>query len=283
MGLKNVIAECVQQGKGTVEEGKRELSFELYKKLMEWGTTGKEAFFFRSYLGNTWNFMCRSKNTERLCHKHFVWNQDSAGVPFAHGKNNQAGDPRKMKPLNLYLDPFDPRVHTILATFEYNMVVFPEVLADLDGPLYPGSQESQSNRFSRMLAVVLKAHEKEVNEMGYNILEIGVHSIQKGATTFISSGTTAAPSSMSVDLRGGWSMGGSVRNVYMLYKKAWDQYIGRLMAELPVLLEKLAVSNPDFILMEENDLFVPPVPETPENKAELKEMIQVAIEGIFGR
>jgi hypothetical protein len=34
-GLKNVVTECVQQGEGTVEEGKREVSFELYKKLME--------------------------------------------------------------------------------------------------------------------------------------------------------------------------------------------------------------------------------------------------------
>ena len=68
------------------------------------------------------------------------------------------------------------------------MVVFPEnLVAHPDGPLYPGSEESQSERFSHMLAIVLKAHKKEVNEMGYNIWEIGVHSIRKGAaTTFIS-------------------------------------------------------------------------------------------------
>ena len=75
--------------------------------------------------------------------QHFLWRQDSAGVPFAHEKNNQAGDTRKMKPRNLYPNPFDPRIATILATFEY-MVVFPTVLADPDGPLYPGSEESQS-------------------------------------------------------------------------------------------------------------------------------------------
>jgi hypothetical protein len=141
-----------------------------------------------------------------------------------------------------------------LATFEY-LVVFPEILADEDGPLYPGSEESQSERFSAMLAVVLKKHETEINEMGYDISEIGVHSsIRKGATTYISSGTTAAPSSMSVNLRGGWSMGSAVRDVYMLYEKAGDQYIGRLTAGLPVLSEQFAVSNPAFIPVQERML-----------------------------
>jgi hypothetical protein len=52
------VTECVQQGEGTVKEGKTEVSFELYKKLMEWrvGITGKEAFFFRSYLGKYLEF-----------------------------------------------------------------------------------------------------------------------------------------------------------------------------------------------------------------------------------
>ena len=68
----------------------------------------------------------------------------------------------------------------------------------------------------------------------------------------------------------------------MLYDKAGNQYIGRLPAGLPVLSEKFALSNPDFIPVEENDvgLFVL-VPKTPENEAELKEKIQVPIEGIF--
>jgi hypothetical protein len=251
---------------------------------MEWGVgiTGKEAFFFCSYLGNTWNFMCCSNNsTERIYHKHFVWHQDSVGVPFAHEKNNQSGDQRKMKPRNLYPNPFDPMIDTILATFEY-LVVFPEVLGDPDGPLYPGSEQSQSKIFSTIVALLLKAHKQEVNKMGYNILEIGVHSIRKGVTTEISSGTTAAPSSMSVNLQGGRSMG-SVQDVYMLYKKVGGQYISRLMAGLQMLSEKFAVSNPDFLPVRRNEegLFVT-VPKTPENESELNEKIRVVIEGIFG-
>ena len=117
MSLPNACSKAKEQCRGR-EKG--EVSFEFFKKLMKWGTaiTGKRAFFFCLYLGNTWSFMCCSNNTERLCHKHFVvWHQDSAGVPFSHEKNNQAGDPRKiMKPQNLYPNPFDPRFDTILAT-----------------------------------------------------------------------------------------------------------------------------------------------------------------------
>jgi hypothetical protein len=96
------------------------------------------------------------------------------------------------------------------------------------------------------------AHGQEVNKMGYNILEIGVNSIQKGVTTYISSDTTAAPSSMSVNLQGGWSMG-SVQDVYMLYEKVGGQYIGRFTAGLPVLSETFAVSNPDFLPVQKNE------------------------------
>jgi hypothetical protein len=76
---------------------------------------------------------------------------------------------------------------------------------------------------------------------------------------------------------------GNVRDVYMLYEKAGDQYIGRLTAGLPVLSEKFAVSNPDFIPVEENGegLFLP-VLKTAENEAELDGKIRIVIEGLFG-
>ena len=69
--------------------------------------------------------------------------------------------------------------------------------------------------------------------MGYKISDLGTHSMRKGAATYISSGTTAAPSSISINLRGGWKMG--INDVYMLYEKAGDAYVGRILLGLPVL------------------------------------------------
>ena len=47
--------------------------------------------------------------------------------------------------------------------------------------------------------------------------------------SYASSGTTAAPSSVSVNHRGGWTLGG-VRAVYMLYEHDGDQYVGRILS-----------------------------------------------------
>ena len=51
--------------------------------------------------------------------------------------------------------------------------------------------------------------------LGIGLYDKGVHSIRKGAGTFASSGTTAAPSSVSVNNRGGSNLRG-LRDVYML-------------------------------------------------------------------
>ena len=79
--------------------------------------------------------------------------------------------------------------------------------------LFPGPK--QEERFGAILLCVLEKHKDELLELGYEPNDIGVHSIRKGAGTYASSGTTAAPSSVSVNNRGGWTLGG-VRDVYML-------------------------------------------------------------------
>jgi len=63
--------------------------------------------------------------------------------------------------------------------------------------------------------------------------------------SYASSGTTAAPSSVSVNNRGGWTLGG-VRDVYMLYERAGDQYVGRILSGMNVLSAKFGASAPDF-------------------------------------
>jgi hypothetical protein len=67
---------------------------------------------------------------------------------------------------------------------------------------------------------VLAKKSEELCGLGYGPNNIGIHSIRKGAGTFASSGTTAAPSSVSVNNRGGWTLGG-VRDIYMLYERSW--------------------------------------------------------------
>ena len=59
-GIKQIVSKAKQEGLGSLEEGKRELSFDLYKKINFWfienGTSA--AVFARAFLCITWNSMC---------------------------------------------------------------------------------------------------------------------------------------------------------------------------------------------------------------------------------
>ena len=59
---------------------------------------------------------------------------------------------------------------------------------------FPGA--NQEDRFRKILKQLFKKH--EVNLDGYDIDELGTHSIRKGATTYASSGSTASPSSVAI-------------------------------------------------------------------------------------
>ena len=73
------------------------------------------------------------------------------------------------------------------------------------------------------MALTLQNLEKHKGDLdGYNVKDIGTHRIRKGATTYTLSGSTASPSSVAINNRGGWTLG-TVRDVYMLYEKAGDK------------------------------------------------------------
>ena len=74
---------------------------------------------------------------------------------------------------------------------------------------------------------------------GINIDDIGTHSIRKGASTYCTSGTTAAPNLIPVQLRAGWTMDG-VQTRYMKYDQAGDCHVGRTVTGLPPLAPEFA-------------------------------------------
>lgn len=148
-GLKRTVSERKQAGEGNVEHGKREMTFELYEKFMLWfmqeGT--RECSFARAFLGVCWNLLARGDSSQRVGHKHLIWRSDACGIPFAHGKSNQNADSRKRQPRHVYCNPVNALTDCILAIFEY-MCCFPEIIRNSDGPLFPGSDDSQAKRHS---------------------------------------------------------------------------------------------------------------------------------------
>jgi hypothetical protein len=99
----------------------------------------------------------------------------------------------------------------------------------------------------------------------YKLNQIDTHSIRKGAASYLTSipgkfkicfiffhyfsntfiffKFSGGPSTASVCLRGGWSMG-NVKDRYFKYSENGDQFVGRCIAMLPVLHVDFAISPP---------------------------------------
>jgi len=74
-------------------------------------------------------------------------------------------------------------------------------------------------------------------------LHLGSHSARKGACSHASAGTTVSPPIVSICLRAIWSMG-QVKERYLHYEKAGDQYLGRVVAGLNCSDHSFAVLPP---------------------------------------
>jgi hypothetical protein len=74
---------------------------------------------------------------------------------------------------------------------------------------------------------------------------LGTHSERKGAMSYVSSGSTCSPSSETIHLRSGHSLG-NVDDKYYSLQKAGDQYCGRVVAGLPISQAEFAILPPHF-------------------------------------
>ena len=241
-GLRRKITKKKQAGEGNIQSGKAPLSYDMYRQLNEWmleeGTM--ESIFGRAFLCLTWNLMCRSANTISIHMHHMEWHNDSLAIFFAHMKNDQIGE-RKRDPRHIYANPIDPIVCPILALGIY-FIVFP-LAGSKDTSLFPGT--NQYIRFTKYFHSVLERHEEKwIDLFGCEITGIGVHSIRKGAATYVSSGSTCAPPQVATNIRAGWTMG-AIQDTYLRYESAGDQYVGRVASGLPLSSAQFAVLPPE--------------------------------------
>jgi hypothetical protein len=110
--------------------------------------------------------------------------------------------------------------------------------------LFPGGSKSQSKRISEILKKVLAEHEDEVKGMGYDsVNDIGVHSIRKGAASFLAS-LPGGPPPAAICLRGGWTMG-HVKDIYFHQMQSGDEFTGRCICLLNMMSSNFA-SSPAF-------------------------------------
>lgn len=96
----------------------------------------------------------------------------------------------------------------------------------------------------------LRENEEEIKSLGGEIRLLGSHSARKGAATLAACGCTVSPPMASICLRAGWSMG-PVKERYLHYEKAGDEYVGRCVCGFSSLSIDFAVIPPHFELNDE--------------------------------
>lgn len=239
-GLKRISQRYKANKGGKLGEGKQPLPFPLYQKLCEWMIEdgSKEALFSWAFLTLTWNLICRSKNTTSIHRNHISWENDSLVIQFAHQKTDMLGNNEAVK-RHVFANPKEPTICPVLALSVYLAVTPTREM----GMLFRGN--NQYERFRKNLLGLVGKNKDEIISMGIDPGELGVHSIRKGAATYACSGTTCSPSIGAVCNRAGWTMG-QVKDIYMRYEAAQDQYVGRIVAGLNIHSFEFSVSPPYF-------------------------------------
>jgi len=228
-GIKRLEADQLQSS-SPKNSGKQPLTYSLYKELCESTLSRNNSGFSHLFLTTQWNLMCRSASVQTLQTQHFLDKDDSVGAIFFKAKTNQDGSgPRD--PRHLYANAFNPSTCWVTALGVY-LACNPRMHP---GPLFPGSDPKV--RFGKALGRLI------ANDGADKIY--GTHSLRKGVATFACGRSTGGPSIVSVCLRCGWSLGG-VQDRYFRYEAAGDQYLGRVVAGLPVNDSKFAALPPHF-------------------------------------
>jgi hypothetical protein len=114
-------------------------------------------------------------------------------------------------------NPLTPLVCLVLSLGLYLTSCF-NTPQNSTGWLFPG--ETQDAQFLQILAKVLIDHEEEVTQMGFKVSDIGTHSIQKGAVSYLAL-LPLGPPAAAMCIRAGWTMG-KVKDIYMRYLTLGD-------------------------------------------------------------
>ena len=153
---------------------------------------------------------------------------------------------------HVYATPAKPATCPVLAlaTYLFSNPGLTDMCGDVDGNksgssgrLFPGGD--QYGRFMACLHRVIENNLEVFLLLGIKPGDLGSHSARKGASSFASAGSTVSPPMVSICLRAMWSMG-PVKERYLQYEKAGDQYLRRVVSGLDVNDVSFAISPPYF-------------------------------------
>ena len=253
-GMKRTVAAKKMENGDSGIVGKKKMDFKVYEKICELflKEEGEEFLFARCFLVLEWNLMSRSDNIVHAHLFHITWEDDCLAFRFAKSKTDQTGR-NSDQVWHVYATPDKPATCPVLGLATYvfanpgltNVEKFTETdeEGNPSGRLFPGGD--QYGRFMDCLRRIIANNADEFLHLGIRPGDLGSHSARKGACSYASAGSTVSPPMVSICLRAMWSMG-SVKERYLQFKKAGDQYLGRVVCGLDVNDVSFAVSPPYF-------------------------------------
>lgn len=245
-----IINNDVAPGAWATDDSKSAMSVQLLRSLCGWFLDQEtdNGIFAHCFLLLTWNLACRVNNTGCIKMCDINWKEfDCFSVTFGHSKTDQVGDDARY-PRHIFSNHVDPLICPVLSLSYFLSTCFGNFKAFGHSPLFqvPGQEICFAQIFQRTLV----QHEEEIRAMGYELRDLGTHSIRKGAATYLTSIPGVPPVAASSQ-RGGWSMG-NIKDRYFKYQEAGDKYVGRCLCLLPILHVDLASSPPFFDIPDGN-------------------------------
>jgi hypothetical protein len=285
-GLKRKVQDEKKRTGVSLMEGKRKMSFQVYEKICELMVSSPDANeFAHCFLVLEWNLMARSENVVDSHVENIYFDNDCLVFQFAKTKCDQTGKNADQL-WHVYATPNNPVTCPVLALARYlfaNPGVMIDGVLNRDeengegggmdqvvaggntgreregtttspqpqaesrrkkrGLLFPGGNQYQ--RFMGVFHKIILSNREEFSRLGIQPGDLGSHSARKGACSFASAGCTVSPPIASICLRACWSMG-PVKERYLFYEKAGDQFLGRAVSGMNMMSMEFAVSPPYF-------------------------------------
>jgi hypothetical protein len=221
----------------------------------------KEFIFVHAFLTLEWNLMTRSKNVVQAHILHVHWE-----------------DGNRKQEWHVYANPHNPEICLVCALACYifsNPGAFSAVDEIVnkhkedgveveahggDGPdrpapdcnkgcLFPG--QFQYERFMSCLHWIVEKYPAVFFTLGMSPGDLGSHLARRGARSYICAGTMVSLPMVPICLCAMWSMG-HIKERYLQYEKAGDQYLGQDICGLEVNDESFA-GSPNFFDFKERD------------------------------
>ena len=209
--------------------------------FVDWGTL--DGIFAHTFTILSWNLACHVNNTAKIRLKDIEWAStfDAYEIFFAHTKTDQTGKEAKYSQ-HVYANSTEPLVCPVL-TLAFYFSCCLNLRPAANEFIFPSNDQYQ--QYSKQLCRVLHEHVDEVRLLGFEVTDIGTHSIWKGAISYLAS-LPGGPPIAAVFIWAGWTMG-IIRDIYMRYISSGDQFVGQCLSMLPLLHTEFGSSPPHFV------------------------------------